>query len=154
MPIPWFMNPWQVKTDQALQFFKVNVSFSQAFLCHAIKNPFTSRPWSKSVFSNKQKIAMEELRAGPKQKKRHLTHLDRSLTYLHYIRVIHQKDSFGEREKISLIEAALVYLWRVASRRCTFKVATAANAVWFCLCWLPLLSLESMQGCVVKQLPK
>lgn len=68
MPSPCFINPWQVKTDQALKFFKVNVSFSQAFLSHAIKNPLTSRPWSKSVFSNKQEIAMWELRVGPKQK--------------------------------------------------------------------------------------
>lgn len=37
MPIPCFINTWHVKTDQTLKFFKVNVSFSQAFLSHAIK---------------------------------------------------------------------------------------------------------------------
>lgn len=112
MPIPCFINPWQVKTDQALKFFKVNVGFSQAFLSHAIKNPLTSRPWSKSVFSNKRKIAMWELRVGPKQKNRHLTHLDRSLTYLHYIRVIHEKDSFGEREKECLRCKQISVIWQ------------------------------------------
>lgn len=104
MPSPCLMNPRQVKTDQALQFFKVNVSFSQAFLSHAIKNPLTSRPWSKSVFSNKQKIAMEELRVGPKQKTMTFNSFGQKLNSSTLYKSNSRKGFiWREREKISVI---------------------------------------------------